>query len=789
MKLILRIFALTLAWAAVSYPTVFAATTVAVPMQRPAPPQIASVNPQQIATSTSTETITVNGSGFDSSARVELMFDVGPGAGQWRLPRHGFQVLGASQIRLTVMPGTDPDQLRIRVVSGNGTSNLANVRIVASAPKAVAILKSAAPISPPSMATAGSTPPIAPSMQPKAVAPQATPALPAPKIVTITPSSLPVSSQPQTITINGSGFERDTRVEWMYGVGTGAGQWLSPRNVPEVLSSTQIRVTMQGGNDPDKMQIRVVSKQGYSNTGNLNIVKVASDAAAATAQTRSAPTPATPIQSTLALTPPVLPPPFIGTMASTTPQTANLASKPALRIPQFNSCGPSGGGGDIKQKLLAVIRNPIDSAWAVGVAGLVRAMTQSHEVVTAVGYGYSFDPACVSHDACYGRCGPPGARDLCDQEFYRYLGAICGTLQDTKARALCEDNRLIYTGFVIQYGKGPYDKSCPTSQSASQPKAVTAPPTLSSALATNAAGTSPQTSKPDTQLAPKISAITPSSLLISTQMQTIAINGSGFDRDTRVEWMYGVGTGAGQWRSPRNTPEVLSGTQIRVTMQSGNDPDRMQIRVVNVQGYSNVGNLAIVKSVSTATGAATLNSAPSSLLGAGSPAPVSANQTASTSGNRTTAKLVSPLDGLDLAYGFYDRKYPDKNNDWKEHTGVDLRAKAGTTVYAICDGTVSTNTTGRDDIMSAFLIVKHNCPSPLGAVYGYYGHISSSFQVGASVTSGKSLGTVRTWPNNSHLHFGLNTKLLSTRWGIDPKGTTLATMTSEGWLNPMNYLK
>ena len=616
MKSICGILALTLTWATVSAPAAFAAVPVMQPT-RAIVPQIASASPSQIATSTNTTTISINGSGFDPSARVEVMFDVGSGSGQWRLPRHGFQVVSPTQIRLTVMPGTDPDQLQIRVVSGSGTSNLASVRIVASAPKPVATPQPSVPVTQPSTTTAGSTLPMVPSIQPKTVTPQATSALPTPKIATITPSSLTVSTLTQTITINGSGFDRDARVEWMYGVGSGAGQWRTPRNTPEVLNSTQIRVSMQSGNDPDQMQIRVINRQGTSNVGNLTIVKSAPIAAAApTVQTRSA----SPAQPSLSLTPPVLPKPSIGNMAGTTPQT----SPPGQLQRPVTYCG---------------------NEWKL------QAALQVAEVLQAtIAGGYSFDTACRRHDTCYDDCKT--AKSDCDIRLRSDAKAVCATAGN---KLFCDGGEWIFYKAVSTFGDSAFKQarnSCPSSsvsnsavnnsaqtlKSASEPAVTTA---LVSAVA---------------QQVPKISGIAPPSLPISTQAQALTINGSGFDKDTRVEWMYGVGPGANQWRSPRDVPEVLSGTQIRVMMRSGNDPDQMQIRVVNKQGYSNIGNLSIVKSAATAQSVVTpltankatvptLNSAPSPLTGAGglSPTAISKVSTvATTSKSPTVTPVVAP---------------------------------------------------------------------------------------------------------------------------------------------------
>ena len=122
-----------------------------------------------------------------------------------------------------------------------------------------------------------------------------------------------------------------------------------------------------------------------------------------------------------------------------------------------------------------------------------------------------------------------------------------------------------------------------------------------------------------------------------------------------------------------------------------------------------------------------------------------------------------------------------------EHTGIDVMAPVGTVVKAMCDGSVANNYTSRE-VVNAFLIVRHNCGGRV--LYGYYGHISSALASGASVAADGSLGSVRTYgSNNHHLHFGINTKLLSRGWGRAPLGTTRQAMLADGWLDPLEYLK
>jgi murein DD-endopeptidase MepM/ murein hydrolase activator NlpD len=149
--------------------------------------------------------------------------------------------------------------------------------------------------------------------------------------------------------------------------------------------------------------------------------------------------------------------------------------------------------------------------------------------------------------------------------------------------------------------------------------------------------------------------------------------------------------------------------------------------------------------------------------------------------------LVSPLANAQLVFGFFDRRFPGFNNGL-EHLGVDFTAAAGTAVGAVCDGTVVSNNTSQADTVSAVIVVEHECPQPLGRIYGYYGHVQSVLLSGESVSAGGSIGTVREWPGNAHLHLGLSTRLQEDNWGVAPRSATLPELEAQGWLNPLDFL-
>ncbi|TXH86980.1 MAG: M23 family metallopeptidase [Rhodoferax sp.] len=141
--------------------------------------------------------------------------------------------------------------------------------------------------------------------------------------------------------------------------------------------------------------------------------------------------------------------------------------------------------------------------------------------------------------------------------------------------------------------------------------------------------------------------------------------------------------------------------------------------------------------------------------------------------NRQIARVLA-----DPGYGYVFKS---------EHTGLDLMAPVGTEVKSMCDGVVAGNYTGKD-VVNAFLIVKHSCGNQ--QVYGYYGHISSSLASGSKVVAGQVVGNVRQYgSNNHHLHFGINSSLLSRGWGRAPLGTTRQAMLAAGWLDPLEFLK
>ena len=118
------------------------------------------------------------------------------------------------------------------------------------------------------------------------------------------------------------------------------------------------------------------------------------------------------------------------------------------------------------------------------------------------------------------------------------------------------------------------------------------------------------------------------------------------------------------------------------------------------------------------------------------------------------------------------------------HTGVDYKAAAGAPVYAICDGKVREDTSQRKDVWNRFIVIEHTNCGDNPKLYSYYGHIDSVIGgIGSKVERGQKIATVKHWPGNTHLHFGISPIFFSGGWGYQ-KGDPI----QNGWLDPIAFL-
>lgn len=141
----------------------------------------------------------------------------------------------------------------------------------------------------------------------------------------------------------------------------------------------------------------------------------------------------------------------------------------------------------------------------------------------------------------------------------------------------------------------------------------------------------------------------------------------------------------------------------------------------------------------------------------------------------------------DTNYDFDSSVYRTTHSG-SRHTGVDMKAAPGTSVYAIAAGTV-VRVVASAVPEQLVVIVQHS--GSRGLFLCVYGHISPTrgLVVGTRISVGSQLGVVVQAGSPSHLHFGINTTASAAAaatmaWGrsgsTDPR--TL------GWVDPVPYL-
>lgn len=102
----------------------------------------------------------------------------------------------------------------------------------------------------------------------------------------------------------------------------------------------------------------------------------------------------------------------------------------------------------------------------------------------------------------------------------------------------------------------------------------------------------------------------------------------------------------------------------------------------------------------------------------------------------------------------------DSSGNKLYHTGSDMMANVGTSVYAIADGVVRIKSSNGWGSGNVALIIEHKTMS--GATFrAIYGHITTSKNTGDSVKAGNQIGAIGPWSNGSHLHFGILSSGLS----------------------------
>lgn len=118
--------------------------------------------------------------------------------------------------------------------------------------------------------------------------------------------------------------------------------------------------------------------------------------------------------------------------------------------------------------------------------------------------------------------------------------------------------------------------------------------------------------------------------------------------------------------------------------------------------------------------------------------------------------VVSPLLGeVVTAFSVEELVYSQTLADWRVHAGMDIAARAGTTVMAACSGTVYS--VADDAMMGTTVVIDHS-----GGYQTTYANLQAKPNVeqGDSVSAGQIIGTVGTTASaeaagGAHLHFAV----------------------------------
>ncbi len=200
-------------------------------------PSVTSVSPTSMTADGALHTLTINGSNFQSSNRVQFKWGVGTGSGVWTTGNgNPPSVVSASQMTIGINPGTVNDTIFVRVCR---SSSQASTSDCSSGTQSVAVTTTA----------------------------------PVPSVTSVSPTSMTADGALHTLTINGSNFSSVNRVQFKWGAGAGFGVWTTGSgNPPSVSSSTLMTINMNPGTVEDTILVRVCRSSSQTNASDCSSV-------------------------------------------------------------------------------------------------------------------------------------------------------------------------------------------------------------------------------------------------------------------------------------------------------------------------------------------------------------------------------------------------------------------------------------------------------------------------------------------------------------------------------------
>jgi hypothetical protein len=179
--------------------------------------------------STSAQTLTINGSGFQSGTGLELLFIPASGS-TITVPSTAISFVSSSELQVSIIVGTVAESWSVKVVNPSGLTSNA-VSFVVNAPAAAT----------------------------------------APVIASLNPTSLAGTNSYQTLTINGSGFQSGTGLEIL--ITYPGGSTTVTASQISFVSSSQLKLSIDVGTTARTLTLQVVDPNGQkSNTASIAVL-------------------------------------------------------------------------------------------------------------------------------------------------------------------------------------------------------------------------------------------------------------------------------------------------------------------------------------------------------------------------------------------------------------------------------------------------------------------------------------------------------------------------------------
>ena len=185
-----------------------------------AAPVVTSVNPTAMTANSGSQPLVITGSNFATGNVVQFKWGQGTGANVWTNANGTTTINSATQITVSMDPGTVADTIYVRVAASNGST------VVSSGNQYVTVT-SAAPV-----------------------------------VTSVNPTAMTANSGSQPLVITGSNFATGNVVQFKWGQGTGANVWTNANGTTTINSATQITVSMDPGTVADTIYVRVAASNG-----------------------------------------------------------------------------------------------------------------------------------------------------------------------------------------------------------------------------------------------------------------------------------------------------------------------------------------------------------------------------------------------------------------------------------------------------------------------------------------------------------------------------------------------